>query len=116
MRLHSIGATPIQTTMLAAISENGLRKDQPQVRILHLHSLRESMEDAPDNISCGTMLKCWAGTCRYNANGLCAFKGIEIGKDGNCISFAIRDRNTIVDYLKKRGLTEDEIQQVLQGL
>lgn len=41
------------------------------------------MEDAPDNISCGTMLKCWAGTCRYNANGLCAFKGIEIGKDGN---------------------------------
>jgi hypothetical protein len=61
-----------------------------------------------------TACKCWAEKCRYNGNGQCAFKCIEIGAQGQCLSFAVRDRASIVAYLQGRGLSDGEIGQLLK--
>ncbi len=62
----------------------------------------------------GIAFRCWAGDCRHNSDGMCAFKGVEIGAKGKCLSYERRSRKSVELYLRGRGLTQAEIDHVLK--
>ena len=57
---------------------------------------------------------CFASGCRFNDGLTCAFRGVEIGKDGKCLCYEEQTDEHLRCYLEGRGLSAIEIEQVLK--
>lgn len=62
----------------------------------------------------GGLKHCWAEGCRFNTAGICDFKGIEIGANGQCITYEKRTEPVLRSYLKARGLPPQAIEQIIK--
>ena len=61
---------------------------------------------------------CYATHCRFNDENACMMRQIEIGKNGQCMTFEIRRPEHVREYLEKRGdlppAAIDEIMKTIQ--
>lgn len=73
-------------------------------------------EEAPvEQVVCTALLRCFHSECRHNdGKGECNLKCIEIDFEGVCIHRAPRDEAFLRDYLKRQGLAESQIEEIVK--